>query len=76
VLTHPGQPEDIVVTTDAGWLVRWHTGAVSLATAVEVGGMRVDAPADLVHAFGTWGGLSPFATVPRPLRPAILEDFA
>jgi hypothetical protein len=65
-----------LTVTPAGHSVRWHTGAVSLATAVKAGGMRVDAPADLAHAFGTWGGLSPFATVPRPLRSAILEDFA
>jgi DNA-binding HxlR family transcriptional regulator len=29
----PGFPDDLVVTTDAEWLIKWHTGAVSLSEA-------------------------------------------
>jgi DNA-binding HxlR family transcriptional regulator len=65
-VTHPGYDDDLVITTDARWLVRWHTGMVSLATARRAGGMRFAGSRDLIKQFGSWGGLSPFAGVPRP----------
>jgi DNA-binding HxlR family transcriptional regulator len=63
---HPGIDDDLIVTTDSRWLVRWHTGAVSLASARRAGGIRIDGPRTLVRAFGSWGGLSPFAGIARP----------
>lgn len=54
-----------MVTTDTIWLVKWQTGAVTLATARRSGHIRMDGPPSLVSAFGRWGGLSPFAHV-RP----------
>jgi hypothetical protein len=71
-VTHPGYDEDLVVTTDAGWLVRWHTGMVDLATARRAGGMRFAGPRTLISQFGGWGGLSPFVGVkwPGPERSA------
>jgi len=66
---NPGFTEDLIITTDAHWLVRWHTGAITLAAARRAGGIRIDGPRPLVRAFGTWGGLSPFAGVsPAPSR--------
>ena len=65
-VTHPGYDDDLVITTDARWLVRWHTGRVDLATARRAGGMRFAGSRDLIKQFGSWGGLSPFAGVPRP----------
>ena len=59
----PGFAEDGVVTTDAQWLVRWHTGAVPLGAAVRDGGMTVAAPRWLVRELNVWGRLSPFAGV-------------
>lgn len=61
----PGFAEDLVVTTDTIWLVKWQTGAVTLAAARRSGHIRIDGPPSLVRAFGRWGGLSPFAHV-RP----------
>jgi DNA-binding HxlR family transcriptional regulator len=68
-VTHPGYDDDLVITTDARWLVRWHTGTVSLATARRAGGMRFEGSRDLIRQFGRWGGLSPFVGVARPPLP-------
>ncbi|WP_336212305.1 helix-turn-helix domain-containing protein [Nonomuraea sp. LPB2021202275-12-8] len=62
----PGFEEDGVVTADAEWLMRWHTGAVSLASAQLAGGMTVTGPPWLDRTLGVWGRLSPFARV-RPV---------
>ncbi|HXV92286.1 MAG TPA: helix-turn-helix domain-containing protein [Pseudonocardia sp.] len=61
----PGFTEDGVVTTDPAWLVRWHTGEVSLGAAMRAGGMAVEAPRWLERALDGWGRLSPFADVRR-----------
>jgi DNA-binding HxlR family transcriptional regulator len=61
----PGFAEDLVITTDTISLVKWQTGAVTLATARRSGRIAIDGPPSLVRAFGRWGGLSPFAHV-RP----------
>jgi DNA-binding HxlR family transcriptional regulator len=65
----PGFADDLVITTDTAWVIRWHTGAVSLADAQRSGGFRMAGPRHLVLAFGRWGGLSPFADV-RPVPAA------
>jgi DNA-binding HxlR family transcriptional regulator len=59
--TPPGFADDLIVTTDAAWLVKWHTGRVSLGAAQRAGGMRFEGPRALVRQFGRWGGLSPYA---------------
>jgi DNA-binding HxlR family transcriptional regulator len=61
-VTSPGA-DDLVVTTDAEWLIRWHSGRISLAQARRSGVFRLEGPPSLVRAFGRWGGLSPFAAV-------------
>jgi DNA-binding HxlR family transcriptional regulator len=65
----PGFAEDLIVTTDTGTLVAWHSGRLSLAVARRAELMRIDGMPALVRAFGRWGGLSPFAGVP-PAREA------
>ena len=59
----PGFHEDGVVTTDAHWLVRWHTGRVTLPTAMKADGMKLDGPRWLARLLTGWGGLSPFAGI-------------
>jgi DNA-binding HxlR family transcriptional regulator len=61
---HPGFDEDAIVTTDAHWLVRWHSGTASLAAAQKAGGMRVAASPWLTRTLSEWGRLSPFAASP------------
>ena len=60
----PGFPEDGVVTTDADWLIRWHTGRVTLSAALRAGGMELVGPRWLSRLLGDWGRLSPFARSP------------
>jgi DNA-binding HxlR family transcriptional regulator len=59
----PGFPDDGVVTTDVGSLVRWHTGRLGVGTAQEAGGMTVAAPPWLERELARWGRLSPFAGI-------------
>jgi DNA-binding HxlR family transcriptional regulator len=68
-VTPPSVVEDLVVTTDADWLTRWHSGKVTLAAALSSGQFRIDGPPALVRAFGRWGGLSPYARI-RPAAAA------
>ena len=68
-MQYPGHAENLIITTDARWLVRWHTGAVSLAAARKAGGIRMEGPRNLIRAFGTWGGLSPLDSVEPVIRP-------
>jgi len=63
----PGFDEDVVVTTDLHVLTRVHMGRLSMADALREGSWTVDGPRDLVRAFPTWGGISPFADV-HPVR--------
>lgn len=76
VLTHedsevcvkpPGYAEDLVVTTDTIWLIKWHMGWVSLGAAQRAGHFSIAGRPAIVRAFGNWGGLSPYAAV----RPAV-----
>jgi DNA-binding HxlR family transcriptional regulator len=64
-VTPPGFADDLVVTTDLDWLIRWHSGRVSLGAAQRDGHFRIDGPRWLVREFPKWGGLSPFAGI-RP----------
>ena len=60
-VTPPGGEDDGIVTTDAAWLYRWHSGHVGLGDAVRAGGMRVTAAPWLHRLLAEWGRLSPFA---------------
>lgn len=65
-MSPPGHPEDLVVTTTAEWLTKWHMGWISLASAQRRGVILVDGPPRLVRALATLGR-SPFAEV-RPVH--------
>jgi DNA-binding HxlR family transcriptional regulator len=65
----PGFADDGVVTTDVNSLVRWSTGRLSVADAVEAGGMAVAAPPWLERELARWGRLNPFAGI-EPARSA------
>jgi hypothetical protein len=62
---HPGFTEDAVVVTDADWLTRWHTGAITLPRAQRAQGITVTGPRWAIRELTRWGHLSPFADV-RP----------
>ncbi len=64
-LKPPGFEEDLVVSTDAEWLTRWHMGEISLDAARDRGVIRVDGSPSLVREIDRWGGLSAFAGVPH-----------
>ena len=63
----PGLDEDLVVSTDAATLLAVHMGRLALSDAERQGRWRMEGPPDLMRAFPTWGGLSPFADV-EPAR--------
>jgi DNA-binding HxlR family transcriptional regulator len=61
----PGYAEDLVVTTVAEWLLRWHLGEVSLGQGLRERRVEVIGPSSLVARLRTWGGQSSLAGVPR-----------
>lgn len=60
---YPGFAEDGILRTDAPWLIRWHSGRVSLPAAVRAGGIRLEGPRWLVRLLTEWGRLSPYASI-------------
>jgi DNA-binding HxlR family transcriptional regulator len=66
-LEAPGFADDGVVTTDVKSLVCWYGGRLSVADAVEAGGMTVAAPPWLERELARWGRLNPFAGI-EPVR--------
>ena len=60
----PGYGEDIVLRTDAGSLVQWHMGRLSLAGALKDGTVELDGPPRLTRRFiSDWQGLNSFAGI-------------
>lgn len=57
---------DLLVMTDSITLTRVHAGRLDLREAQRRGTWLMEGPRDLVRAFPTWGGLSPYADV-RPV---------
>jgi DNA-binding HxlR family transcriptional regulator len=51
----PGFDEDLVVTTDTEWLVKWHMGRISLGRAMHEGLIAVEGPRRLVRMLATLG---------------------
>jgi DNA-binding HxlR family transcriptional regulator len=62
---HPGFEEDLVVTADPEWFVKWHMGWVSWKQAVREGHITVEGPRDLARALPTWNLRSRFQTIKR-----------
>jgi len=51
----PGFEEDLVVTTDPGWLAQWALGQSSLGSGMKAGRVEVQGPRHVVRTLGTWG---------------------
>jgi hypothetical protein len=51
----PGFEDDLVVTTDPDWLVRWVLGQTSLGHGMKARRVEVDGPRHLVRTLGVWG---------------------
>ena len=60
---HPGFEEDVVVTADPEWFVKWHMGRVSWLQAVREGHITVEGPRDLARALPTWNARSRFQAI-------------
>lgn len=65
-LKDPGFGVDLTVDADLLALTRVWMGDMPLAEARRAELVKIDGPRALVQAFGTWFGLSSFATVERP----------
>jgi DNA-binding HxlR family transcriptional regulator len=70
----PGFPEDLVITTDTRWLVKWDLGWASLGEALRSGQFRIEGPPAQVRAFPRWGWQSRYAAIsPKIERPFLGE---
>ena len=63
----PGYDEDLVLTTTAEWLTKWHVGKLSLGDALHAGLMELNAPLHLERMLAGMGGRG---AVRRPAVPA------
>lgn len=68
-MKNPGFDEDLVVSADAMWFVKWHMGHASWAEAVREGPITIEGPRDLARAFPSWNKRSHFAHV----KPAVVS---
>lgn len=60
-LKPPGFDEDLVVTTTAEWLTKWHAGLISWREALARGLIHLDGTAAVAKALPGWAPLSAFA---------------
>lgn len=65
-LKPPGFDEDLVVTTTAEWLTRWHAGLISWQDALGRGLIRLEGMPAVAQALPRWAPLSAFARI-RPV---------
>jgi DNA-binding HxlR family transcriptional regulator len=65
-LKPPGFDEDLVVTTTAEWLTKWHAGLISWQEALRRDLIRLEGVPAVAHALPRWAPLSAFARV-RPV---------
>jgi DNA-binding HxlR family transcriptional regulator len=61
--THPGGDEDLMITADAEWFVRWHFRRCTWAEATREGHIVVDGVRSLARGFPTWFVPSAFAEI-------------
>ncbi|MEX2555947.1 MAG: winged helix-turn-helix transcriptional regulator [Actinomycetota bacterium] len=60
---NPGFEEDLVVTADPEWFIKWHMGRVSWQQAVREGRITVEGRRDLARALPTWNLRSRFQAI-------------
>jgi DNA-binding HxlR family transcriptional regulator len=65
-LKPPGFDEDLVVTTTAEWLTKWHAGLISWQEALRRDLIRLDGTSAVAQALPRWAPLSAFARI-RPV---------
>jgi DNA-binding HxlR family transcriptional regulator len=65
-IIHPGHPEDLIVTTTAEWLAKWHMGWISLPDAQRRQLIEVAGPPTLTRTLASLGR-STFAAI-KPVR--------
>jgi DNA-binding HxlR family transcriptional regulator len=61
----PGFDEDLVVTTTAEWLLRWHLGESTLGQGMHDRRVDITGPSSIVAIMARWGGQSSFAAPNR-----------
>jgi len=72
----PGFEEDLIVTADPEWFIKWHMGRASWHQLVREGYVTVAGRRDLARALPTWNLRSRFQTIKprlasvRPRRPS------
>lgn len=59
--THPGFPDDLVVTAQSRALAEWHLGRMTWTEAVRSGQIEVNGPPSLAKALPTWSRQSGWA---------------
>jgi DNA-binding HxlR family transcriptional regulator len=64
----PGDEPGLYVEADLATFARTWLGDVEIAAALRGGAIKLTGTRELKRAFPTWLLLSPFATVPRPVR--------
>ena len=62
-LKNPGFDEDLIITADPEWFIKWHLGRVSWHQAVREGHITVQGPRDLARVLPTWNLRSRFQTI-------------
>jgi DNA-binding HxlR family transcriptional regulator len=60
---NPGFEEDLVVTADPEWFIKWHMGWLSWQDAVREGSIVIQGPRDLARALPNWNRRSRFQMV-------------
>lgn len=68
-LKPPGFDEDLVVTTTAEWLTKWHAGLISWEAALRQGLIHLEGTPSVAQALPKWAPLSAFARI-RPVAAA------
>ncbi len=64
--TPPGDVDDLVVTTTAEWLTKWHVGRISLGEAMRGGLITLEGPRRLERWLARVGGLGAQSSLPAP----------
>jgi DNA-binding HxlR family transcriptional regulator len=67
----PGFPVAVTVSTSLRRMIEIWRGDLTWAAALRAGALEVQGPRALRRAVPAWFTLSPFAAVPRPVRPAV-----
>lgn len=62
-VNHPGGDEDLIITADPEWFVRWHFRRSTWAQATREGHIVVDGVRSLARGFPTWFAPNGFSEI-------------